>query len=214
MEETTYSENTATKINTRKRIFTEDLFRRVSDLIISLITLVILSPLLAVLAIIIRISGKGPVIYYQDRTGRNGKPFSIYKFRSMIYNAEKEEPQLSGDNTESVTRIGKFLRKYRIDEIPNFINVIKGEMSVVGYRPERQFFIDRIIKIAPEYLELQKIKPGITSWGQIKYGYASSIDEMIERLNFDLYYLKHRSIWFDLIIMIRTPVIILKGKGK
>ena len=87
-------------------------------------------------------------------------------------------------------------------------------MSVVGYRPERQFFIDRIIKIAPEYLELQKIKPGITSWGQIKYGYASSIDEMIERLNFDLYYLKHRSIWFDLIIMIRTPVIILKGKGK
>jgi lipopolysaccharide/colanic/teichoic acid biosynthesis glycosyltransferase len=120
---------------------------------------------------------------------------------------------LSGNHEERITRIGRFLRKYRIDEIPNFFNVLKGEMSIVGPRPERQFFIDQIVKKTPIYIDLQHVKPGITSWGQVKYGYASSVDEMIERLDFDLYYMEHRSLWFDLKIIFFTFGTIFKGKG-
>jgi lipopolysaccharide/colanic/teichoic acid biosynthesis glycosyltransferase len=187
--------------------------RRSGDILISLFTLLVLSPFLLLLVAIIRISGKGPIVYFQDRIGKNGRPFLIYKFRSMIYDAEKGEPLLSGNNEERVTRIGKFLRKYRIDEIPNFINVLKGEMSIVGPRPERKFFIDQIVKISPEYIELQIVKPGITSWGQIKYGYASNVSEMLVRMGYDLYYMKHRSFWFDLKIIICTFGVILRGKG-
>ena len=149
-------------------------------------------------------TGKGPVIYSQDRIGMGGKPFSIYKFRSMVYNAESGEPMLSVTNEERVTKIGRLLRKYRIDEIPNFINVLKGEMSIVGPRPERKYFIDQIIRRAPEYTELHKVRPGITSWGQVRFGYASNVDEMIKRLEYDIYYMKNRSIWFDLRIIIHT----------
>ena len=166
-----------------------------------------------ILAVVIRLSGKGPVIYTQDRIGKDGKPFSIYKFRSMVYDAEKGEPFLSASGDERVTRTGRFLRKYRLDEIPNFINVLKGEMSIVGPRPERLFFINQIIKSAPQYIELHKVKPGITSWGQVKYGYASSVDGMIERLDYDLFYLKNRSTWFDLKIIILTIGTVLKGNG-
>lgn len=190
-----------------------DLIKLICDFIFSSLILVILFPLLLLLAIIIKASGKGAVIYSQDRIGKNGKPFVIYKFRSMIYDAESGGPLLSGARENRITRIGKFLRKYRIDELPNFINVLKGEMSVVGPRPERQFFIDQIITLAPQYLEVQKIKPGITSWGQVKYGYASDVSEMIERLDYDLYYLKNRSIWFDIKIFFLTIGTILKGKG-
>jgi lipopolysaccharide/colanic/teichoic acid biosynthesis glycosyltransferase len=172
-----------------------------------------MSPCILFLLAAIRISGKGPAIYSQDRIGKDGKPFSIYKFRSMVYNAENGEPMLSGNNEERVTQIGRFLRKYRIDEIPNFINVLKGEMSVVGPRPERRFFIDQIMKRAPEYIALQKVKPGITSWGQVRFGYASNVDEMIKRLEYDLYYLKNRSLWFDLRIIFYTVSTIFKGKG-
>jgi lipopolysaccharide/colanic/teichoic acid biosynthesis glycosyltransferase len=184
-----------------------------ADYILSFLILMLLSPVLLLLSVIIRVSGKGPVIYSQDRIGKDGVPFSIYKFRSMVYDAEKGEPFLSGTGDERVTRIGRFLRKYRLDEIPNFINVLKGELSIVGPRPERLFYINQIIKTAPQYLELQKIKPGITSWGQIEYGYASSVDEMIERLDYDLIYLKNRSFWFDLKIIILTVGTILKGRG-
>ncbi len=190
-----------------------DFLKLIFDFIFSLIVLICLSPLLLLLVIIIRASGRGPVIYSQDRIGKSGKPFVIYKFRSMIYDAESGGPLLSGTREERITRIGKFLRKYRIDELPNFINVLKGEMSVVGPRPERQFFIDQIIIRAPQYRELHKIKPGITSWGQVKYGYASDVSEMIDRLDYDLYYLKNRSIWFDLKILFLTICTILKGKG-
>jgi lipopolysaccharide/colanic/teichoic acid biosynthesis glycosyltransferase len=190
-----------------------DLVKQFCDYVISVIIIIILSPLLLLLAIFIKVSGRGPVIYSQDRIGKNGKPFVIYKFRSMIYDAEQGEPLLSGNGGAGVTRTGKFLRKYRIDEIPNFINVLKGEMSIVGPRPERKFFIDQIIVRAPEYPELHKVKPGITSWGQVKYGYASNVDEMIERLDYDLFYMKNRSIWFDLKIFLMTLVTVLKGKG-
>ncbi len=184
-----------------------------ADYVFPFIILLLLSPFLLLLSAFIRISGKGPVIYSQDRIGKDGVPFSIYKFRSMVFDAEKGEPFLSGTADERVTRTGRFLRKYRLDEIPNFINVLKGDMSIVGPRPERLFYINQIIKIAPQYLELQKVKPGITSWGQVKYGYASSVDEMIERLEYDLYYMKNRSLWFDAKILFMTIGTILKGKG-
>jgi lipopolysaccharide/colanic/teichoic acid biosynthesis glycosyltransferase len=190
-----------------------EIMKQIGDIIIALLMLLFLSPFMLLLVLIIKISGRGPVIYSQDRIGKNGKPFSIYKFRSMVYNAEKGEPLLSGNNEERITRIGWFLRKYRIDEIPNFLNVLKGEMSIVGPRPERQFFIDQIVKRVQEYTELHQIKPGITSWGQVRYGYASNVDEMIERLDYDLYYMKHRSFWFDLKIILLTIGTVLKGKG-
>jgi lipopolysaccharide/colanic/teichoic acid biosynthesis glycosyltransferase len=187
--------------------------KQVLDIIFASASLLVLSPFLILLSFLIWISGNGPVIYLQDRIGKNGKPFSIYKFRSMVYDAEKGVPRLAGENGEKVTRIGSFLRKYRIDEIPNLINVLKGEMSVVGPRPERRFFIDQIVKRAPGYFELQTVKPGVTSWGQVKFGYASSVDEMIKRLDYDLYYMKHRSLWFDLKIVIYTIGTVFKGKG-
>ena len=184
-----------------------------SDILFSGLFLILLSPFLLLLSMLIRISGKGPVIYSQDRVGKSGRPFVIYKFRSMKYDAETGVPMLSGTNEERITRIGRYLRKYRIDEIPNFINVLKGEMSVVGPRPERQFFIDQIVIRNPEFRELLRIKPGVTSWGQVKYGYATNVDEMMERLEYDLYYLKNRSLWFDMKILLYTLGTILKGKG-
>ncbi len=190
-----------------------EFFKQIFDIIFASASLLVLSPFLMLLSFLIWISGNGPVIYLQDRIGKNGKPFSIYKFRSMVYDAEKGVPRLAGENGEKVTRIGSFLRKYRIDEIPNLINVLKGEMSVVGPRPERRFFIDQIVKRAPGYFELQTVKPGVTSWGQVKFGYASSVDEMIKRLDYDLYYMKHRSLWFDLKIVIYTIGTVFKGKG-
>lgn len=187
--------------------------KQILDYFISIIILLVFSPLIIILTTIIRISGKGPAIYKQDRIGRNGKPFLIYKFRSMVFDAETGKPKLSGHKDERVTRLGKFMRQYRIDELPNFINVLLGDMSIVGPRPERQFYIDQIIKALPEYLLLQEIKPGITSWGEIKYGYATSVEEMIVRAKYDLYYLENRSLWFDIKIVFRTFCVIMKGKG-
>lgn len=190
-----------------------DIARRIFDILASVLSLILLSPLILLLALLIKLTGKGPVIYTQDRIGKNGRPFAIYKFRSMVFNAEKDIPLLSNSNEERITKIGRFLRKYRIDEIPNFFNVIRGEMSIVGPRPERSYFIDQIVKRAPEILELHKVKPGITSWGQVMYGYASNIDEMIERLDYDLYYMKHKSVLFDIKIMFYTFRTILSGNG-
>ncbi len=204
--------NTSINSKTEKPVLTE-LLRQFTNVLFSIIALLILSPVIIILSILIRISGKGPVIYSQDRIGRNGKPFVIFKFRSMIYNAETGYPMLSGMNEERITRIGKFLRKYRIDEIPNFINVIKCEMAIVGPRPERKFFIDQIVERNPDFTKLLNVKPGITSWGQVKYGYATNVDEMLERLEYDLYYIKNRSLWFDIKILLYTIITILKGKG-
>jgi lipopolysaccharide/colanic/teichoic acid biosynthesis glycosyltransferase len=190
-----------------------EFIKQIFDYLFAIVSLLVLSPVILLLFLLIRISGKGPVIYFQDRIGKNGRPFSIYKFRSMVYDAERGEPLLSGKTMENITRIGYFIRKYRLDEIPNLINVLKGDMSVVGPRPERQFFIDQIIKKVPEYSELQSVKPGVTSWGQVKYGYASCVDEMIARLEYDLYYMKHRSLWFDMKIIIYTFGTVLRGKG-
>lgn len=187
--------------------------KQIMDYTLSFLSLLVLIPVILILAILIKLSGKGAVIYSQDRVGRNGKSFRIYKFRSMYDGAETGEPLLSGINDPRITPVGRFMRKHRLDEIPNLINVIRGEMSLVGPRPEREFFIKQIIQKAPHYRRLHKVKPGITSWGQVKFGYASNVDQMIERLEYDLIYLENMTLLIDLKILIYTLLIILKGKG-
>jgi lipopolysaccharide/colanic/teichoic acid biosynthesis glycosyltransferase len=183
------------------------------DYCLTIISITLLIPVILILAIVIKLSGKGPVIYTQERTGRDGKQFAIYKFRSMHDGTEEGIQLLSDKNDIRITSAGRFMRKHKLDEIPNLINVLKGEMSIVGPRPEQQYYVDRIIAKAPEYKLLQSIKPGITSWGQVRYGYASTVEEMIERLDYDLYYFENRSLWFDLKIVYLTFGIVIKGKG-
>jgi lipopolysaccharide/colanic/teichoic acid biosynthesis glycosyltransferase len=183
------------------------------DYCLTIISITLLIPVILILAIVIKLSGKGPVIYTQERTGRDGKQFAIYKFRSMHDGTEEGIQLLSDKNDIRITSAGRFMRKHKLDEIPNLINVLKGEMSIVGPRPEQQYYVDRIIAKAPEYKLLQSIKPGITSWGQVRYGYASTVEEMIERLDYDLYYFENRSLWFDLKIVYLTLGIVIKGKG-
>jgi exopolysaccharide biosynthesis polyprenyl glycosylphosphotransferase len=183
------------------------------DIFCSLFALIVLLPLLLVIAVIIKATSRGPIFYSQERVGRYGKPFMIYKFRSMYANAEANGPALSSKNDERITPIGKFLRKTRIDEVPNFYNVLKGDMSLVGPRPERQYFIDQIVKKAPHYLHLQKVKPGITSWGQVKFGYAENVDQMVQRLKFDLLYIENMTLFVDLKIIIYTLITVFRGRG-
>ncbi|MEX2485842.1 MAG: sugar transferase [Brumimicrobium sp.] len=188
--------------------------KRLIDIVLSIIAIIILIPAYIILSILVKKSSKGPVFFLQDRIGKYGKPFKIIKFRTMYQNAEKSGPQLSSSNDSRITKIGKFMRKVRLDEIPQFWNVLKGEMSLVGPRPERQFFIDKIAEKEPQFLQLTKVKPGITSWGQIKFGYAENVDEMIQRMKYDLLYLKNMSIALDLKILLYTIKIVLKGSGK
>jgi exopolysaccharide biosynthesis polyprenyl glycosylphosphotransferase len=183
------------------------------DYIIATLAIVITSPLILFLMIGVKLSSQGPVFYSHERIGRYGKPFTIYKFRSMYINAEKNGPELSSRNDDRITPFGRFMRKSRLDEIPNFFNVVKGEMSLVGPRPERKYFIDLIIKKNPHYVHLLKVKPGITSWGQVKYGYAENVDQMIDRLKYDLIYLDNMSIFVDLKILIYTILTIIKRSG-
>jgi exopolysaccharide biosynthesis polyprenyl glycosylphosphotransferase len=180
------------------------------DVFISLFALILFLPVSIVIMIWIRFSSKGPVFYSHERIGLNGKPFMIYKFRTMIDGAEKNGPELSSDNDPRVTKAGRFLRRTRLDELPNFINVLKGDMSLVGPRPERRFYIDQIIKVAPHYNNLLKIKPGITSWGQVKFGYAENVDQMVRRLRYDLIYLQNMSVFVDFQILILTVLTIFK----
>lgn len=184
----------------------------VFDFVLAVMALLITLPLNLIIAIIIKLTSKGPVIYSHERIGRSGKPFRIYKFRSMIDNAERNGPELSSEKDPRVTRFGRFLRKTKLDELPNFINVIKGEMSIVGPRPERQYYIDQIVERAPYFAHLLKVKPGITSWGQVKYGYAENVDQMIERLKFDLIYLENMSLYVDFKIIIYTLIILFRGR--
>lgn len=188
--------------------------KRFIDITASLIALTLLIPVYFILAIAVAFSSKGPVFFLQDRIGLNGRVFKIVKFRTMFVDAEKLGPQLSSTHDPRITNVGRFMRKTRLDELPQFYNVIIGDMSLVGPRPERQFYIDQIAQVEPQFLELTKVRPGITSWGQVKYGYAENVEQMIQRMKYDLLYLRNRSIALDIKIMLYTILIVLKAKGK
>jgi len=189
--------------------------KRSFDIFLSLLAMIVLSPVYLAIAIGVKCSSKGAIFYIQERVGYRGKPFYIIKFRSMIENAETDGiPQLSSQNDSRITRFGKFLRKTRMDELPQFFNVLVGDMSLVGPRPERKYYIEQITKIAPHYKLLLGVKPGITSWGQVKFGYAENVNEMIERLRWDILYIENMSIHMDVKILIYTILIVLKRNGK
>ncbi len=188
--------------------------KRLLDIFASSMVLTLLSPVYLFTAIGVRLSSPGSILFKQERIGYKGKPFYMYKFRSMFLDAEKDGPQLSSEGDPRITPFGAVIRKYRLDEIPQFFTVLKGQMSLVGPRPERQYYIDQIMEKAPHYRLLLKIKPGITSWGQVKYGYASTIEEMIDRLRYDLLYLENMSLSMDFKIMIYTVLIVIQGRGK
>lgn len=188
--------------------------KRTFDVSASILLLILLSPFLGVLALCVRLSSKGPVIYSQERIGRYQKPFLIYKFRTMMENAESEGPRLSSDDDPRITKVGKWMRKYRLDELPQFWNVLKGDMSIVGPRPEREYYIKQIVEHAPYYTLVCQVRPGITSWGMVKYGYASTVAQMVERTRYDLIYLANMSLSVDCKILIYTIKTILYGEGK
>lgn len=185
----------------------------VADIVTSVLLLTVLLPVYAVLAILVKYSSPGPVFYSQERIGLRRRPFRIYKFRTMRQDAEASGPRLSAEDDPRITPIGKILRKYRLDELPQFWNVLKGDMSIVGPRPERAYFIEKIMKEAPYYAMVWQVRPGITSWGMVKYGYASTVAQMVERTRFDLIYLSNMSLLVDLKILIYTVKTVITGRG-
>lgn len=188
--------------------------KRLFDVATSFLVLLLLSPMYFIIGVLVKTSSKGPMFFKQERIGINGLPFNIIKFRTMFLDSEKNGPQLSSSHDKRITPIGKILRKTRLDEFPQFWNVIIGDMSIVGPRPERQFFIDKISEKDPQYLYLHKVRPGITSWGQVKFGYAENVNEMVHRMKYDLLYIRNMSLALDFKIMFYTVAVIIKAKGK
>ncbi|MGF7038588.1 sugar transferase [Mucilaginibacter lappiensis] len=189
-------------------------FKRSFDILFSLSVMIVGSPIFILLMLLTKFTSKGPAFYKQVRIGKNHRPFTIYKFRSMYVNAEAAGPQLSSETDPRITAWGKILRRSRMDELPQFWNVLKGEMSVVGPRPERQYFIEQLIEKSPSYKKLLRIKPGLTSIGQVSYGYAENIDQMHSRLRYDLIYLNNINFNSDMGIILKTIRVMVQLKGK
>lgn len=187
--------------------------KQLFDKAVSFFCLLCLSPVFLYLAWRVKRDTPGSVFFKQERVGKHGKPFLIYKFRTMYTDAEKDGPRLSCQEDPRVTPFGRMMRRYRLDELPQFLNVLKGDMSLVGPRPERQFFVDQIIDKAPHYYLTQRVLPGITSWGMVKFGYANTVDKMIDRLAYDMLYLENQSLLIDLKILLFTLKPLFKGKG-
>jgi exopolysaccharide biosynthesis polyprenyl glycosylphosphotransferase len=188
--------------------------KRFMDILVSISAIVLLLPLYTLTIILVKMGSKGPIFYYQERIGLQGQHFLIIKFRSMYVDSEKHGPQLSSDNDPRITRWGKIMRQYRIDELPQFWNVLIGDMAIVGPRPEREFYASKIVEKAPYYKHIQKVKPGITSWGMVRFGYASTVEEMVDRLRYDIIYIENMSIFNDLKVLIYTFKIVFQGRGK
>ena len=186
--------------------------KRLFDIVFSLLLLVVLSPIFLLIFISMKLSGCSPVIYKQERIGRGGKPFYIYKFRSMIVDAEEDVPKLTEEDDDRLTHIGRFLRSHHLDELPQLWNVLKGDMSFIGYRPERKYFIDQIMEHDNRYALLYKIRPGVTSYATLYNGYTDTMEKMLKRLEYYLYYLEHNGFLFDLKIVFLTAIKIISGK--
>lgn len=202
-------------VRTKLLVYQETIFlKRVFDVVFSASVLVAGLPVYAVLALITWFTSRGPVFYQQERIGKEQKPFFIYKFRSMRVDAEQAGPQLASDDDPRITKWGKFMRKTHLDELPQFWNVLKGDMAIVGPRPERRHFVNEIRGHKPAYMQLFRLKPGITSIGQVYYGYAENVTQMCERVNYDLNYLDTMSLKKDVAIIMQTVKVMLQGKGK
>ncbi|HPI93835.1 MAG TPA: sugar transferase [Deltaproteobacteria bacterium] len=191
----------------------EDIIKRLFDLVFGLVGLVLTFPFMLLTALVIRLDSPGPIFYLQHRVGKDGKDFKVIKFRSMRVDAEKDGPKWASENDPRITRVGRIIRKLRIDELPQFINVIKNDMSFVGPRPERRYFVDQLEKAIPFYALRMHAKPGITGWAQINYPYGDTFEDAKEKLKFELYYMKHRSMWLDLVIIFQTVKVAVKGRG-
>ncbi len=188
--------------------------KRSVDLIFSVLMLIVCSPLIIAVAILIKLDSKGPVIFSQERVGEKGKVYQVHKFRSMVDNAERQcGPIWAQCDDNRITRVGNFIRRLRIDEIPQLYNVLKGEMSFVGPRPEREYFVEQLEKLIPYYTIRYTIKPGITGWAQVCYGYGASVEDAVEKLNYDLFYIKHMTTLMDIMIILRTIKIVLFSRG-
>ena len=188
--------------------------KRVFDIVSSALILLVALPVMAVTAVLIKLESKGPVLYRQERVGLNGAVFNVIKFRSMRTDAEKDgKPRWATLNDDRVTKVGRFIRKVRIDELPQLLNVLRGEMSMVGPRPERQFFVDELVNKIPYFAVRHSVKPGVTGWAQVRYEYGSTVEDSIEKLQYDLYYVKNHTLFLDLLIMLETVAVVLTGKG-
>ncbi|MDR4000303.1 MAG: sugar transferase [Hallella sp.] len=191
----------------------ERVTKRIVDFLVALASIIVFSPLFLICYILVKREDGGPAIFKQERIGRFGSPFTIYKFRSMRIDAEKDGPQLFGHEKDSrMTKVGRFLRDHHLDELPQLWNVMKGDMAFIGPRPERKYYIDQIVQHDPRYVYLYQIRPGVTSYATLYNGYTDTMEKMLRRLDLDLFYLEHRSWWFDAKILVKTFINIIFGK--